>query len=112
MQNIIHLLTNVRNSSLHLRGSNWTINSDKKKMKSKASNAIPILRRVVEPSFMTSYLQAIVQFKLIELRAFSKSHGLAVEISTLDDINATATTYRKCCNNSYTVREMKNKQYF
>lgn len=44
---------------------------------------------------MSSYVQENVQFKLIDLRAFSTSQGLAFEMSSLDDIKKLAATYRR-----------------
>lgn len=58
MQKIMEeLLTNVRTSSLHSENSNGKIKIKRKNMKSTAKDAIPKLRRVVEFSFMSWYLQ-------------------------------------------------------
>lgn len=65
-------------------------------MKSTAKDAIPKLHRVVELFFMLWFLQEKLQVKLIDLRAFSKSHDLALAISSPNDINTIVATYRKC----------------
>lgn len=79
---------------LNITGSSIKTKSIRKNKRLRVSNDIPISRSVLEIFLMSSYSQERVQFKLIDLRAFSNSHDLVFEISSLEDINTTVATYR------------------
>lgn len=57
---ILHLLTNMHTTSLHIRGSNKKNKVNVKKRKFTASNDIPKSCSVFETSFMSSYVQETV----------------------------------------------------
>lgn len=61
----------------------------------RTKNDMPKMQRSVDFFFMSSYLQGEVWCTPRETSAFSKSHGLAIEISLEDDISTIAATLRK-----------------
>lgn len=76
-------------------------------MKFKINRNIPKIRRFVVFSLIAWCLHGKSKFILIDLRAFSRSHGLAFEISSLDDINTIAATYKNV-EITYIMRIEKN----
>lgn len=61
----------------------------------RTKNDMPKVQRLVDFFFMSSYLQGEVWSTPRETSTFSKSHGLAIEISLEDDISTIAATLRK-----------------
>lgn len=79
-------------------GTHKIFNIRRKKIAFRTKKDIPTLQRVVDIFFMSSYLQGEVWSTTRETSTLSKSHGLAIEISLVDDISTLAVTLREHVN--------------
>lgn len=86
---------NFLSSGIHKK-----FNIKRNKIAFRTKKDIPILQRVVDFFFMSSYLQGEVWSTLRETSTFSNSHSLAFEISLEDDISTIAATLREHFNNT------------
>lgn len=76
-------------------GIHKELNIRRKIIAFKTKQDIPQSHRVVDFFFISSYLQGDVMSTLRETSFTSKSHGLAVDISLVDDISTIAATLRE-----------------
>lgn len=92
MEIAVVVLTIIKNTSFNFLGINSKNDIIIERMKLTTSTPIPQLHRLVDFSLISLLVQGEVTSKPSESRAFSKSQGLTIEISSLKVINLIADT--------------------
>lgn len=92
----IHCVLTAMHTPIFLSlGIHKKFNIRRKNNAFRTKNDMLKMQRSVDFFFMSSYLQGEVWSTLRETSTFSKSHGLAFEISLEDDISIIAATLRE-----------------
>lgn len=89
---VVVVLTIENNASFNFPGINLKNDIIIKRIKFTTSTPIPQSRRLVDFSLISLLVQGAVTSRPSKSMAFSKSHGLTIEIFVLEAINTIADT--------------------